>query len=82
LKDKQDKIVMEGVVKVALPNAMFKVEIQNGHIVLAQASGRMRLNDIRILVGDKVVVEISAYDLNRGRIIRRDKGSKVEQELK
>lgn len=73
MKDKEDKIVVEGVVKVALPNAMFKVEISGGHIVLAQVSGRMRLNDIRVLVGDIVQIEVSAYDLNRGRIVHRGK---------
>jgi translation initiation factor IF-1 len=73
VKDKEDKIVVEGVVKVALPNAMFKVEISGGHIVLAQVSGRMRLNDIRVLVGDIVQIEVSAYDLNRGRIVHRGK---------
>lgn len=73
MKEKDDKISVEGVVKVALPNAMFKIELTNGHQVLAQVSGRMRLNDIRVLVGDIVQVEISVYDLNRGRIVRRGK---------
>jgi len=76
MKEKDDKVVVEGIVKVALPNAMFKVEIINGHIVLAQASGRMRLNDIRILVGDSVTIEISTYDLSRGRIVHRGKRDK------
>jgi translation initiation factor IF-1 len=73
MKDKDDKIEVEGVVKVALPNAMFKIELLNGHIVLAQVSGRMRVNDIRVLVGDIVIVEVSAYDLGRGRIVHRGK---------
>jgi translation initiation factor IF-1 len=73
VKDKDDKIEIEGVVKVALPNAMFKIELLNGHIVLAQVSGRMRVNDIRVLVGDIVIVEVSTYDLGRGRIVHRGK---------
>lgn len=73
MKEKDDKVVVDGIVKLALPNAMFKVEMSNGHIVLAQASGRMRMNDIRILVGDSVIVEVSTYDISRGRIIHRGK---------
>lgn len=63
---------MEGVVKEALPNAMFRVELGDGHIILAHVSGKMRLHFIRILPGDKVVVEMSPYDLNRGRIVYRE----------
>ncbi|NLX03722.1 MAG: translation initiation factor IF-1 [Phycisphaerae bacterium] len=71
---KQDAVRVEGVVKDALPNAMFKVEINIGekkHEVLAHVSGKMRMHFIRILPGDRVVVEISPYDLTRGRIVTR-----------
>ncbi|MCX5974843.1 MAG: translation initiation factor IF-1 [bacterium] len=64
-------IEMEGKVVEALPNAMFRVELPNGHRVLAHTSGKMRIHFIRILAGDRVKVEISPYDLARGRIIRR-----------
>ena len=70
---KADVIEIEGVVVEKLPNAMFKVELENGHIVLAHISGKLRMNFIKILPGDKVKVELSPYDLNRGRIIWRDK---------
>lgn len=70
---KDDVIELEGVVLEPLPNAMFKVELQNGHKVLAHISGKMRMNFIRILPGDRVMVELSPYDLNRGRIIYRFK---------
>ncbi len=69
-KDK-DVIRMEGKVTEALPNAMFRVELENGHKVLAHVSGRMRMHFIRILPGDQVTVELSPYDLNRGRIVYR-----------
>jgi translation initiation factor IF-1 len=69
-KDK-DVIEVEGTVAEALPNAMFKVELQNGHSVLAHISGKMRMNFIRVVPGDKVLVELSPYDLKRGRITRR-----------
>lgn len=62
---------MEAKVAEALPNAMFRVELENGHRVLAHVSGKMRMNFIRILPGDTVVVEMSPYDLNRGRIVLR-----------
>ncbi len=68
---KEEAIRVEAVVKEALPNAMFKVELEKGHMVLAHVSGRMRMNWIRILPGDKVTVEISPYDLGRGRIVYR-----------
>lgn len=68
---KDDVIVLEGVIKETLPNAMFKVEIEGGHQVLGHVSGKMRMNYIRILPGDKVTIELSTYDLNRGRITRR-----------
>ena len=70
---KEEKITVEGKVLDALPNATFKVELENGHIILAYVSGKMRMYFIRILRGDKVTVELSPYDLNRGRIVRREK---------
>ena len=70
---KSDSIEVEGVVVEALPNAMFKVKLENGHIVLAHISGKLRMNFIRILPGDKVTIEMSPYDLTKGRIIWRDK---------
>ncbi len=68
---KEESIEVEGIVIETLPNAMFRVELQNGHRVLGHISGRMRKNFIKILPGDKVLVELSSYDLNRGRIIYR-----------
>ena len=70
---KQDMIEVEGVVVEALPNAVFKVEIQGGHVILAHISGKLRMNFIRILPGDKVTVEMSTYDLTKGRITWRSK---------
>ena len=70
---KADVIEIEGKVVEKLPNAMFKVELENGHIVLAHISGKMRMHYIRILPGDKVTLEMSPYDLSKGRIIWRDK---------
>ncbi len=70
---KEEAIAVNGVVKEPLPNAMFKVELENGHIVLAHISGKMRMHNIRILPGDKVSLELSPYDLNRGRITYRYK---------
>ena len=70
---KSDVIEIEGVVKEKLPNAMFQVELENGHQVLAHISGKLRMNYIRILPGDKVTIELSPYDLSKGRIIWRDK---------
>ncbi|MDA8235075.1 MAG: translation initiation factor IF-1 [Clostridia bacterium] len=70
---KQDVIEVEGTVIEPLPNAMFTVELENGHRVLAHVSGKIRMNFIRILPGDKVTVELSPYDLTRGRIIYRFK---------
>ncbi len=67
---KQDVIEVEGIVREALPNAQFKVELQNGHVILAVISGKLRMNFIRILPGDKVTVEMSPYDLSRGRIVK------------
>ena len=70
---KEDVIEVEGVVKEALPNAVFQVELQNGHVILAHISGKLRMNFTRILPGDKVTVEMSPYDLTRGRITWRSK---------
>ena len=70
---KTDAIEIEGVVVEKLPNAMFKVELENGHIVLAHISGKLRMNFIKILPGDKVTLEMSPYDLSKGRIVWRDK---------
>ena len=70
---KQDVIEVEGVVVEALPNAMFKVKLENDHIVLAHVSGKMRMNFIRLLPGDRVTLELTPYDLNRGRITYRFK---------
>jgi translation initiation factor IF-1 len=70
---KKDVIVMDGEITETLPNAMFRVKLDNGHEILAHVSGKMRMHFIRILVGDKVQVEISPYDLTKGRIIYRYK---------
>lgn len=70
-KTKKEVIEVEGVVKDAMPNAMFDVELANGHHVLAHVSGRMKMHYIRILLGDRVLVELSPYDLTRGRVTYR-----------
>jgi translation initiation factor IF-1 len=70
---KTDVIEVEGKVIEKLPNAMFSVELENGHQILAHISGKLRMNYIRILPGDKVTIEMSPYDLSKGRIIWRDK---------
>ena len=70
---KQDVIEVEGIVKEALPNATFQVEIPGGHMILAHISGKLRMNFIRILPGDKVTLEMSPYDLTKGRITLRSK---------
>ena len=70
---KRDSIEVEGVVIEALPNAMFKVELPNGHMVLGHISGKMRMHYIKIVPGDKVLIELSPYDLSRGRITYRMK---------
>ena len=70
---KQDMLELEGVVVEALPNAIFQVELENGHKILAHISGKLRMNYIRILPGDKVTVEVSPYDLTKGRITWRSK---------
>ena len=72
-KPKEDAIVLEGTVVEPLPNAMFRVELENGHKVLAHISGKMRMHYIRILPGDRVQVELTPYDLERGRITYRYK---------
>ncbi len=70
---KEEPIQVEGIVTEALPNATFRVEIEGGHKVLAHVSGKMRMNYIRILPGDRVTIELSPYDLTRGRIVYRYK---------
>lgn len=70
---KEDAIELEGTVLEALPNAMFRVELENGHKILAHISGKMRMHYIKILPGDKVQVDLSVYDLDRGRITYRYK---------
>jgi len=70
---KKDVIEVEGTVVEALPNAMFKVKLENDHVILAHISGKLRMNYIRILAGDKVTIELSPYDLTRGRITWRNK---------
>ncbi len=70
---KEEKIEVQGTVKKSLPNTMFRVELENGHEILAYLSGKMRMHYIRILPGDKVTVEISPYDLTKGRITYRQK---------
>ena len=70
---KEEAITVEGKVLETLPNAMFRVELENGHKVLAHVSGKMRMYFIKILPGDKVTIELSPYDLTRGRIVYREK---------
>jgi len=70
---KEDVIEVEGTILEALPNAMFRVELQNGHKILAHVSGKLRMNYIRIVPGDKVTIEMSPYDLTKGRITWRAK---------
>lgn len=72
-KQKDDIITIDGIVRETLPNDMFRVEIEGGHMVLGHASGRMRMNGIRMLPGDRVSMELSPYDLTRGRIVLRYK---------
>ena len=73
MADKEETIEVEGVVRESLPNTMFRVEIQNGHVILAHLSGKMRKNRIRVLAGDQVNVEMTPYDLSKGRITFRFK---------
>ena len=70
---KQDVIEVEGTILEALPKAMFQVQLENGHVILAHISGKIRMNFIKILPGDRVTVELTPYDLNRGRITYRFK---------
>ena len=76
---KSEAIEVEGVVLEKLPNAMFKVEIEGGHVILAHISGKLRMNYIKILPGDKVTLALSPYDLSKGRIIWRDKINYLER---
>ncbi len=71
MSNKEDVIEVEGIVVETLPNAMFRVDLENGHRVLAHISGKMRMHFIKILPGDKVTIQLSPYDLSRGRIIYR-----------
>ena len=79
---KQDVIEIDGIVEDTLPNAMFKVKLANGHVILAHVSGKIRMHYIRILPGDRVTVEISPYDLTRGRITFRHKQSQEGKRMK
>tara|TARA_R110002124_G_scaffold58227_8_gene162353 strand:- start:11253 stop:11471 length:219 start_codon:yes stop_codon:yes gene_type:complete len=69
---KEDRLLMSGLITDALPNAMFKVKLENGHLIIAHISGKMRKNYIKLINGDKVTVEMSPYDLTKGRIVFRD----------
>ncbi len=77
---KEESIEMQGVVVESLPNTTFRVKLENGHLVTAHISGRMRKHYIRILMGDRVTVEVTPYDLTRGRIVFRDMGGKKPEE--
>lgn len=77
---KEESIEMQGIVIDTLPNTTFRVKLESGHVINAHISGRMRKNYIRILTGDRVTVELTPYDLTRGRIIYRDVGKKREPE--
>jgi len=76
---KEDAIEVEGTIIEPLPNAMFRVELDNGHKVLAHISGKMRMHYIKILAGDRVKVELSPYDLTRGRVVFRAQGGKSKK---
>jgi translation initiation factor IF-1 len=78
-KEKEDVIRVDGVVLETLPNAMFRVQIEGGHVVLGHVSGKMRMNYIRILPGDRVAIELSPYDLTRGRIVLRYKSNEKRE---
>lgn len=73
MSPKEEPIIITGEIVETLPNAMFRVKLENGHIVLAHVSGKMRMYFIRIVPGDIVTIELSPYDLNRGRIVKREK---------
>ena len=77
---KEETIKLEGKIVEALPNAMLRVELDNGFKILAHVSGKMRKNFIRLVLGDRVVVELSPYDLTRGRIIYRKKAGRMEED--
>lgn len=77
MKKKEDIIRIDGVVKEAYPNAMFRIELEGGHTILGHISGKMRVHYIRLLPGDRVAVEISPYDLTRGRIVLRYKNERT-----
>lgn len=77
---KEDQIEMEGTVIDTLPNTMFRVELENGHMIIAHISGKMRKNYIRILKGDKVTVQLTPYDLTKGRISFRSRDGKSQSE--
>ncbi len=81
MADSKDKLVLEGTVVESLPNTTFRVQLDNGHEMLAYLSGKMRKYYIRVLLGDRVRVEVSPYDLERGRIIYRYKRSPAEEDL-
>lgn len=70
---KEDVIKMAGVIEEVLPNAMFRVKMENGHLIIATLGGKLRQNNIRILLGDSVDIEMSPYDLSRGRVVYRNK---------
>lgn len=78
-KQKEEVVRIDGVVLETLPNAMFRVQIEGGHVVLGHVSGKMRMNYIRILPGDRVAIELSPYDLNRGRIVLRYKSNEKRE---
>jgi translation initiation factor IF-1 len=72
-KKKEEAVVVEGIIKETLPSAMFRVEIEGGHIILGYISGKMRMHYIRLIPGDRVTLEMSPYDMSRGRIVLRHK---------
>lgn len=76
-KQKDDVIRIDGIVKEAFPNAMFRIEVEGGHSILGHVSGKMRIHNIRILPGERVAVELSPYDLTRGRIVTRYKNERT-----
>lgn len=78
---KEELIEFDGTVLELLPNAMFRIQLENGHTILGHTSGRMRKNRIRVLVGDWVTVEMTPYDLSKGRVIHRHKGEKPTDDL-
>ncbi len=80
MKKKEEAIRVEGVVEETLPNVRFKVKLENGHLVLGHISGKMRMHYIRLVVGDRVVLELSPYDLTRGRIVTRVKRSAIKKD--